>query len=412
MMYPALWDDATEQRVMDAGENRDDQGEIRKTIKFCTRCVTSNQRPRITFDKDGVCSACRYAEKKWGDGIDWKARRRELTKLLNRFRTSSTYDVVVPSSGGKDSAHVAVELKDCHRMTPLCALWEPHMYTDRGRENQDAFTHHGFDTIKCQPNGLTHRKLARLAFEFYGDPFMPFVYGQLAWPLHVAVNNGIGWVMYGENGEAEYGGDAAAAEKMFWDFDDWDRVYNKGVRIDDLVAIGDELGCFTKSEKRTISAFYKLPRREILDQFSMTVSWFSYFEPWHPMENYYAAVEHTGFEPNEERSEGTYSRFASLDDKLDGLHYYMGYIKFGIGRCTSDAAQQVRAGDLSRDEAVDLVRRYDGEVPARHMLTAMTYLNMSQEHLKAVVDRFRQPHIWEDLGEGDWRLKKAVYHGS
>ena len=33
-------------------------------VKFCKRCVVSNQRPRIVFDQEGVCSACRFAEHK------------------------------------------------------------------------------------------------------------------------------------------------------------------------------------------------------------------------------------------------------------------------------------------------------------------------------------------------------------
>ena len=76
----------------------------------------------------------------------------------------------------------------------------------------------------------------------------------------------------------------------------------------------------------------------------------SYFYKWNPQENYYYCVDNTGFKPNNIRSEGTYTRFASLDDKLDGFHYYLMYIKFGIGRATSDAAHEVREGHITREE--------------------------------------------------------------
>jgi N-acetyl sugar amidotransferase len=414
MMYPPLWDDAIENRVRDAGENRDTQ-KTPKNIQFCKACVVSNQRPRITFDKHGVCSACQYARRKWDGSMNWTERRKELVELLNNHRTSSTYDVIVPSSGGKDSSFVACTLKDQHRMQPLAALFEPHIYTDIGRRNLDAFCHHGFDVVKAQPNGLLHRKLARLAMEFYGDPFMPFVYGQMAWPLHVAVNQGVGLVMYGENGEAEYGGDIKAADKPFWDYDDWDRVYNKGVSFNDLLETGKALGAISKDEARRASVFYRLPPRTLLEEHRTKVCWLGYYLPWHPMDNYYRACDHTGFEANDERSEGTYTKFASIDDKLDGLHYYFGYIKFGIGRCTSDAAQQVRAGDIDREEAVALVRRYDGEIPLRHLEKSCDYLGLPAEgrvgmtHLSSVINRFRPPHVWEDLGDDGWRLKGAVY---
>ena len=44
-----------------------------KKVIFCKKCVTSNQRPRTEFDDEGVCSACRYAEKKFGGGINWRS---------------------------------------------------------------------------------------------------------------------------------------------------------------------------------------------------------------------------------------------------------------------------------------------------------------------------------------------------
>ena len=44
-----------------------------KEITFCKTCVVSNQRPRITFDKEGICAACNYAKSK-NFSIDWEQR--------------------------------------------------------------------------------------------------------------------------------------------------------------------------------------------------------------------------------------------------------------------------------------------------------------------------------------------------
>ena len=46
-------------------------------VEYCTECTISNQRPRITFDEQGVCSACNYAKFK-KNKIDWAQREREL----------------------------------------------------------------------------------------------------------------------------------------------------------------------------------------------------------------------------------------------------------------------------------------------------------------------------------------------
>src|SRR3990167_3278343 len=82
-----------------------------KEVRFCNRCVISNQRPRIIFDSEGVCGACRFAEKK-KNTIGWARRESQLRELCDKYRSKDgSFDVIVPCSGGKDSAFVAHQLK-------------------------------------------------------------------------------------------------------------------------------------------------------------------------------------------------------------------------------------------------------------------------------------------------------------
>ena len=133
----------------------------------------------------------------------------------------------------------------------------------------------------------------------------------------------------------------------------------------------------------------------------------SYFVNWKPQENYYYAFENTNFKPNPERSEGTYSKYASLDDRLDGLHYYLMLIKFGIGRATSDAAHEVRDGLITRKDAVQLVEKYDLEFPIKYFKETLDYLSMSENEFYKVIDSFRQKHIWKKKN-GKWKLRHTV----
>ena len=160
-------------------------------VRFCKKCTISNQRPRITFDAHGVCSACNFSDRK-KTSIDWIKREQELAALCNRFRKSTgEFDVIVPGSGGKDGSYVAHQLKHQYGMTPLTVTWSPLRYTEIGRKNLDAFIAHGFDNILGTPNGETTRKLTSLAFQHLGEPFQPFAYGQINLPLHVAVKYGV-----------------------------------------------------------------------------------------------------------------------------------------------------------------------------------------------------------------------------
>ena len=95
-------------------------------VKYCKLCTISNQRPRITFDENGVCSACNYAVYK-RERVDWSERERELVDLCNRHRKSNgKFDIIVPCSGGKDGSYVAHQLKHrygtCHRLRFSLAL--------------------------------------------------------------------------------------------------------------------------------------------------------------------------------------------------------------------------------------------------------------------------------------------------
>jgi len=382
-----------------------------KEVIFCNNCVVSNQRPRIEFDEEGICSACKFAfEKK--HVIDWEQRGQQLEELCNLHRKDNgDYDVIVPCSGGKDSSMVAHRLKHDYGMHPLTVTWAPFMYTDIGLKNFQSFIQSGFTNIMGSPNGHLHRKLSRTAFEAVGDPWDPFAYGQMSFAFHMALQFDIKLIFFGENGEAEYGGSPKNNYRPFMPIEDWADLYFKGTTIDDLVEYGLKHDLITKDDfNRSDLKFYRPPPVEVLQDKGIQMHWFSFYHKWVPQENYYCAVEHTGFQANPEgRSEGTYSKYASLDDRMDGLHFYLAYIKFGIARTTSDAAHEVRDGHITREEAVSLVHRYDGELPKKYFHECLEYMDVSEEKFWEIVDSFRtrSPHLWENVN-GVWKLKHRV----
>lgn len=381
-----------------------------KEVKFCNKCVVSNQRPRITFDENGVCSACNYAYLKH-NVIDWKEREKMLLDLLNKYRSKDgSYDCIVPGSGGKDSSYVSHQLKYKYGMHPLTITWAPFIYTDIGWKNYLSFKDCGFDNLLCFPNGILHRKLARLGFELLGDAWEPFSYGQKVYAFRLAEKFKIPLMFYGESGEIEYGGSTKYIDKPYEDLDDFKELYYKGSGIDDLIQHGLESGVFTR-EELTNNPFqlYRFPKREKIQELGLQMHWFSFYKKWVPQENYYYAVENTGFEANPTRSEGTYSKYASLDDKTDGFHFYLAFIKFGIARATSDAAHEIRDGHLTREEGVSLVHRYDGEFPKKYFKEFLEYLNITESEFWEVIDFYRSlsPHIWKKVNS-EWRLKYKV----
>ncbi len=390
----------------------DNQAKYRnQEIQFCKKCVVSSQRPRIIFDEQGICSACHYALEK-DHKIDWTVRNKKLEELCDRYRRSDgRYDIVVPCSGGKDASYVAHLLKTKYGMHPLTVTWAPFIYTEIGRKNYDAFVNSGFTNLLCNPNKLFHKKLARIAFEAVGDAWQPFTYGQMAYAFHIALSMDIKLVFYGENGEAEYSGASKTKEwpGMPWDY--WAEQYFKGVTIHDLVNYGLEKKIITENDyDQSDITFYAPPDVKLLKERDIQFHWLGYYHKWVPQENYYYSAKHMGFNANPDgRSEGTYSKYASLDDCLDGFHYYLAYLKFGIARATSDAAHEIRDGHITREEGIALVKKFDGEFPKKYFKEFLEYLSISEDFFWKVADSYRPEHLWQKDGD-NWVLKHAVWH--
>lgn len=369
-------------------------------VKFCKKCTVSNQRPRITFDEHGVCSACNYAEYK-RNKIDWSIREKELIELCNKHRKNNgEYDVIVPCSGGKDGSFVAHQLKYKYGMNPLTVTWAPLKATEIGRRNLDAFLASGFNHILGTPNPQVTKKLTHLSFKHLGDPFQPFIYGQTNFPLHMAIKHNIQLIMYGENGEVEYGGDMKNAFKPTRDIQDHDKHYFSGLPPEFWAEHGISLNDLKP---------FMAPKFEDIKNNQTEIHFFGYYKFWDPQENYYYCREHTGFSPNTERSEGTYSKYASLDDQIDGFHYYLAYIKFGIGRTTSDAAHEIRDGKITREEGIALVKRYDHEPPRKYYKEFLEFCSTTDEEVQKVIDSWRSDHLWHKEN-GEWKLKHAVWY--
>lgn len=368
-------------------------------VRFCQRCTISNQRPRIVFDEHGICSACRYSDYK-KNKIDWAKRESELIELCNKHRKDDgSYDVIVPASGGKDGSFVAHQLKYKYGMNPLTVTWAPHISTEIGRENLTSFINSGFDNIMETPKGDVHRRLSKLSFLHLGDNFQPFIYGQTNFPLRIAVQHKIPLIIYGENGEVEYGGDMKNAHRPTRDISDHEKHYFSGLSPE----YWEEHGVSVKD-----LAPYLPPSMEEIKSNGTEIHFMGYYKFWDPQENYYYCQEHTGFKANPERSEGTYSKYASLDDKLDGYHYYLSFIKFGIGRATSDTAHEIRDGKITREEGIALVKKFDGEFPKKYFKEFLEYLEISEDEFWQCIDSWRSDHIWE-YENGNWQLKNPIY---
>ena len=155
-----------------------------------------------------------------------------------------------------------------------------------------------------------------------------------------------------------------------------------------------------------LMAYLPAPADELAKS-DIEVHYLGYYLKWTPQECYYYASEHIGFQARPFRTEGTYSKYNSIDDKIDDLHYYTTLIKYGIGRATYDASQEIRNKHLTREEGVALVRKFDGEKPQRYLKDVLDYIGLTLEGFDEICDTFRSPHLWAKEN-GQWKLRHQV----
>jgi len=398
-----------------------------KKVIFCKKTLISNQRPNsdiefkhrlnskkktLNIDKNGISDSWKYSRIK--KKIDYKKREDSLLRLLDKHRGKhGKYDCIVPGSGGKDSCYATHILKFKYGMNPLTVTWPPILYTNYGKQNY-------LNWLKtCDVKNVLPKRdetlmkfLTRESIINLMHPFQSFMLGQKIFPVKAALKYKIPLIFYGEN-EAEHGNklkDNLPSQRKVDYF-----AHGDGKQIDEFFLAGSKIKDLKnkikkskkyKTDEKNFNIFIP-PNTNEINKLNLEVHYLGYFIKWIPQETFYYSVKHCNFRPRPFRSEGTYSKYNSIDDKIDDLHYFTTFIKFGIGRATYDVSQEIRNDHINIDEGKKLIKKYDGEFPKRYFDEVMRYLDIEPGYFKKHLDKFRSPHLWKKVNN-QWKLRHTV----
>ena len=352
---------------------------------WCKNCLNMSTRPRIEFNDSRICNACIWsAEKK---KINWNKRKKILKNYL--IKDQNQFNCLVPVSGGKDGSYVAYSLKNSFNARILCVTVRPSNELDIGKKNLLNFLKKDFDHLHITVNHSLVRKLDKIGFIDFGQGYYGWMIAIHTAVLRIAKNFNINLVMYGEDGEVEYGGSTKFKYVPFYGTE-----YMKKVFLNNTYNHIIKKSRIKKAEKFWFSFPKNLNR-------NLKIAHYSYFDPWDSYKNYLTAKKFMGLEELETSNTGTFTNFAQNDQELAALHYYLMYLKFGFGRATQDAGIEIRRGSMNRDQAINLVRMYDGHFPETYLENYLDYFSMSKKKFFQTIDSHVNKKLFSKI-KGIW----------
>jgi N-acetyl sugar amidotransferase len=364
-------------------------------LKYCTRCIMPDTKPDLTFDTQGVCSACRSYENR--RHVNWDSRHQELELVLAKHRSKSGYwDCVVPVSGGKDSTYQVIRVLELG-MNPLCVTATTCDESEIGRHNITNIKNLGVDHIQMSPNPSVRARLNRIGLEEVGDISWPEHVGIFTIPVRAAINYGIPLIIWGENSQNEYGGPEQAQENNILDRS-WLEEFGGllGLRVSDLAEVYE-------IPKRNLVP-YQYPTDEELNSARITGLFLGHYIPWDGMTNYLISQAH-GFETYNKSVEGSMVNYENLDNHQTGIHDYFKFLKFGFSRATDIACLHLRRGRLTRSDALEIAKQLDGRYPSEYLGKSLEEiiepLGLDLDEFNAICDRFTNRSIFKTRPNGE-----------
>jgi N-acetyl sugar amidotransferase len=381
-------------------------------MEYCKRCLyPANTQPHILIDEEGVCSGCRVVERR--SEVDWDDRRERLEELLSEYeekaRAKDTpYDCIIPVSGGKDSHYQVYLISEVFDLNPLLVTYNHTFNTRIGLRNlRNLVNKFGCDLIRYTSSRETVRKLTRYMLEKTGDVTWHYHAGIMTFPIQTAVNYDIPLIVWGESGYrykmGMYNSDDIVEftqkERQEHDMRGFEpKDILEDPRAQELGITSDHLGPF---EYPSDSEIEEVGVRGIyLDNF---MRWDAHRQTEKMIEEYDFATLPRGTH----QSNRTFLNYSEIDDAANGTHDYLRYLKFGYGRATDHATREIRHGRMTREEGIELVKRYDHRRP-NDLNFFLDFLDMTEDEFEAAIEDMRDSQIWEQDDDGKWNRTDSV----
>ena len=366
-------------------------------MKFCKKCLYPSTKPQLQFDERGICSACNNYKLK--DEVDWGKKKVDLLHILDKYKSKdgSKYDCIIPVSGGKDSTFQTYTIKETFGLNPLAVNFHPHDQTEIGRKNLENLKQLGVDCIEFSANPLVYSKLAKFGLVELGDFQWPEHIGIFTIPVQVAVRYKIPLIIWGENPQLEYGQPTNIDTDTILDRE-WNEK-NGGYFLDKIKP--KDMTKYGFKTKELIPYIY--PSDDDIRRIGVTGVFLGSYIKWDLFKQL-DFVKELGFSENDEVKEGTYDKWENLDVYFTVFHDYFKFLKYGFGRTTDHASIEIRYERITREQGIELAKKYEGKIPRKYLDKFLKSADISEQEFHDICDKFTNKEIF--LTNEDGSIKK------
>jgi len=369
-----------------------------KPMIYCTKCVYPQRAVNLSVDEEGVCSACRVAEKfEQIPGDFWESRKKKFGEIVREATKNNTsnYDCIIPVSGGKDSYYQTHLMIEEYGLKPLLVTYHGNNYLPEGDYNRDRMRQvFNADHLVFGPSVEVLKKLNRLCFRKMGDMNWHAHCGIYTYPIQMAVRYNIPMMVWGET---------------LWDisgmFDPDDFVeFSARVRHEHALRGFEWYDMLNDPVEKLIEKdvlWAKYPTDEEILRVGTRGLYIGNFFKWDAYRQTELMKKKYGWKESEKGFERTYRKISNLDDRYEnGIHDLLKFVKFGYGRASDHSSKDVRSGDMDRKTAVEMVRKLD-HVVSKDLYYWLEYVEMSEKEFWETADTFRDARVWW-IQDGKW----------
>ena len=372
-------------------------------MKYCKKCLQTDTRPGIKFDDYGICPACNYHASLLN--VDWNDRRKELDSIVSfgKANNHSGYDCIIGVSGGKDSTRQAFFVKDVLKLNPLLVSlgYPPEQVTQRGVDNVSNMINHGFDCISVNPAPQIWKKLMREGFFKYTNWAKSTELALFSSVPRLAIAYQIPLIWWGENAALQLG-DLNVMGKSGSD--------GNNLRKMNTLAGGDISWLINMGVRQKEILQYNYPSEKEMDEANLRITFLGYF--W----NDWSLIDNGNFSTlrgleirNEKPWEiGDPLGITSLDEDWVTLNQMIKYLKYGFGRISDYVNEDIRNGRISREEGIELNKKYDGSCSLQYIKSFSNYIGITVDEFWEHVDKSVNLELFTKQDQGKYLPKFEV----